>query len=187
MTRPTIDLTTLLPVAADRDADGQHWTLILTRDLRHAPETVWTALTEPAQLACWAPFEADRDLGATGPATLRMIDGDSATDLPSTVTRVEAPRLLEYRWGTDLLRWELERQDGGTRLTLRQTVADPDWLPKAAAGWHLCLEVAGHLLDGHPIPPIRGRDALDHGWPELNQAYSSALGLPATPLPPRVV
>ena len=30
--------------------EGEKWTLILVRDLRHAPEKVWQALTDPAQL-----------------------------------------------------------------------------------------------------------------------------------------
>ena len=40
----------------------------LARDLRHPPAAVWAALTEPDQLAAWAPFTAGRDLGATGEA-----------------------------------------------------------------------------------------------------------------------
>jgi hypothetical protein len=31
--------------------------------------------------------------------------------------------------------------------------------------------VAEHLLDGDPIGPIRGQDAMDHGWQELHDAY----------------
>ena len=39
--------------------DGEKWTLILVRELRHSPEKVWQALTDPAHLREWAPFEAD--------------------------------------------------------------------------------------------------------------------------------
>jgi uncharacterized protein YndB with AHSA1/START domain len=45
---------------------GEHWTLVLVRELRHSPEDVWQALTDPAQLREWAPFDADRNLGSTG-------------------------------------------------------------------------------------------------------------------------
>ena len=31
--------------------DGDKWTLILVRELRHPPEMVWEALTDPAHLA----------------------------------------------------------------------------------------------------------------------------------------
>ena len=43
--------------------DGEKWTLILVRELRHSPEKVWQALTDPAHLREWAPFEADRQPG----------------------------------------------------------------------------------------------------------------------------
>src|SRR6266566_3399456 len=33
--------------------DGEKWTLILVRELRHSPEKVWEALTDPAQLREW--------------------------------------------------------------------------------------------------------------------------------------
>jgi hypothetical protein len=46
-----------------------------------------------------------------------------------------------------------------------------------AAGWHLCLEVAESLLAGKPIPPMRGMEALEHGWREINERYAAALGV----------
>ena len=83
--------------------------------------------------------------------------------------------MLEYRWGTDLLRWELTATGDGTRLTLRHTVADLDMAAMAAAGWHLCLDVAERLLDGAPVGPIRGTQARDFGWDQLNEAYAKTL------------
>jgi hypothetical protein len=53
--------------------EGDKWTLILVRELRHPPEKVWQALTDPAQLAEWAPFDADRNLAATGPVKLSTV------------------------------------------------------------------------------------------------------------------
>jgi hypothetical protein len=35
--------------------------------------------------------------------------------------------------------------------------------------------VAERLLDGRPVPPIRGEDARQHGWDELHQAYAAEL------------
>ena len=161
----------------DCRATGQRWTLIFVRDLKHPPEKVWTALTRPDQLGQWAPYTTDRDLGQVGEAILTMIDGDVAEDLAATVTRAERPTLLEYSWGGDLLRWELAPIDAGTRLTLRHTLEDHGWVPKVAAGWHLCLDVAEHLLDGRPIGPIRGEDARNYGWEDLYRAYAEKLGI----------
>src|ERR1017187_10405145 len=46
--------------------DGEKWTLILGRELPPPPEKVWQALTDPAHLREWAPFEADGSLGPVG-------------------------------------------------------------------------------------------------------------------------
>lgn len=176
MTEP-FDPGPLSPV--DGEPAGDRWTLAFVRDLRHSPERVWAALTDPAELARWAPYTADRDLGTAGPATLSMIDGLAHDDLPAEVRRAEPPTLLEYTWGpTDVLRWELAATGSGTRLTLRHTVESRAMLPKMAAGWHLCLRVAEELLDGTPMPPIRGEQAREFGWDELFQAYADALGIP---------
>jgi uncharacterized protein YndB with AHSA1/START domain len=165
-------------------SDDDNWTLVFVRDLRHPIGKVWDALTQPGQLDEWSPYTADRDLGRVGEAMLTMIDGTTSETMPATVTRAEPPTLLEYR-GDDQwqLRWELAATGTGTRLTLLHTLKDPDWVPKVAAGWHLCLVVAEHLLDGDPVGPIRGSDARNYGWDELNQAYADKLGIPASDLP----
>jgi uncharacterized protein YndB with AHSA1/START domain len=158
------------------DVTLDDWTLIFVRELRQAPAAVWTALTSPEELDQWAPFRASRDLGSTGDAVLVMIDGPDQTDMAAEVLRAEAPTLLEYTWGDDRLRWELEPSGDGTRLTLRHTPAKPDMDAAVAAGWHICFGVLRHLLDGDPIGVIRGRDALDHGWDELRDGYAAKLG-----------
>src|SRR6266581_9732582 len=53
--------------------DGEKWTLILVRELRHPPEKVWQALTDPAHLREWAPFEADGNLGTVGTVKLTWV------------------------------------------------------------------------------------------------------------------
>ena len=52
---------------------GDTWTLVLVRELRHPPTTVWQALTDPVHLREWAPFDADRSLGVTGPVKLSTV------------------------------------------------------------------------------------------------------------------
>src|SRR5579885_941873 len=92
--------------------DGAKWTLILVRDLRHAPEKVWQALTDPAHLREWAPFDADGSLGTAG-ATVKLTTVGAPTPQVSEtrVTRADAPRMLEYNWwfrcamGTRSYKW----------------------------------------------------------------------------------
>jgi uncharacterized protein YndB with AHSA1/START domain len=179
MTEQPFDPGPLVDVALEHDEAGR-WTLVFVRDLRHPRERVWHALVDPGELAAWAPFTVDRDLGGVGPAVIRMLDGSSPADvgvrLPATVLRAEAPGLLEYTWGaSDRLCWELTAIDGGTRLTLRHTMAERDFGSKAAAGWHLCLLVAERSLDGQPIAPIRGDAARQFGWEDLDRRYGERL------------
>ena len=53
--------------------DGEKWTLVLVRDLRHPPARVWKALTDPEHLREWAPYDSDRSLGEVGTVTLSTV------------------------------------------------------------------------------------------------------------------
>src|SRR5579872_2143564 len=98
---------------------GENWTLILVRELRHSPEKVWQALTDPAHLREWAPFEADGSLGTVGiTVKLTMVGAPIPQVSETRVTRADAPKVLEYTWGGNAIRWELEAEGFGTRLTL---------------------------------------------------------------------
>jgi uncharacterized protein YndB with AHSA1/START domain len=176
-----IDLGPLSDVAS-LDADGR-WTLVFVRTLRHPPERVWEALTDPAQMREWSPFTANRNLGSSGPAVVSMIDGETSEDSDSIVSVADRPRILEYSWGSGVMRWELERDGAGTRLTLRHTIDDQTYLSKVAAGWHICLVVAEHFMDGTPVGPIVGERALEYGWQELNDSYAERLQAPNTGWP----
>jgi hypothetical protein len=77
---------------------GDTWTLVLVRELHHPPSKVWQALTDPAQLREWAPFDADRNLDTTGPVKLSTVAAPSPQVSETRVKRAEAPRLLEYSW-----------------------------------------------------------------------------------------
>lgn len=134
-------------------ADGDTWGLVLVRELRHAPDVVWLALTETDQLREWAPFDVD------------MSD--------SSVVRAESPRLLVYKWRDSELRWELEPLGDGTRLTL-WTAIDRRYIAMGAAGWHVCIDVLDHLLAGTPLGRIAGAEALEHaGWRRLHKEYQT--------------
>ena len=76
--------------------DGEKWTLVLVRQLRHTPEKVWQALTDPAHLREWAPFDADGNLGAAG-RTVKLTTAGAPTPhvTEATVTRADAPRALQ--------------------------------------------------------------------------------------------
>src|SRR5439155_1038235 len=140
--------------------DGEKWTLILVRELRHSPERVWQALTDPAHLREWAPFDADRNLGAVGATVELTTVGAPKPHVSETpVTRADAPYVLEYNWGGFDMRWELEAFGGGTRLTLSTNI-DRRFIAMGAAGWHICLDVLDRMLGGQPIGRMVGPETM---------------------------
>jgi uncharacterized protein YndB with AHSA1/START domain len=165
--------------------DGEKWTLILVRELHHSPEKVWQALTDPAHLREWAPFEADASLGTAG-ATVKLTTVGAPTPLVSEtrVRRADAPSVLEYNWGGFDMRWELEVCNGGTRLTLWHNI-DRRFISMGAAGWHICFDVLDRLLSGTPIGRIVGGEAMQFGWQRLNAEYARQFGIETPRMPPQ--
>ena len=158
--------------------DGEQWTLILVRELRHRPEQVWQALTDPAHLREWAPFDADGSLGTVGRTVKLTTVGAPAPHVTeTTVTQADAPRLLVYNWGGNDMRWELEATGGGTRMTLWTSI-DRRYISMGAAGWHVCFDVLDHLLSGDPIGRIVGMETMKFaGWQRLNAEYAQQFGV----------
>jgi len=152
--------------------DGEKWTLILVRELRHSREKVWQALTDPAHLREWAPFDADGSLDTVGAIVkLTWVGTGAATE--TRVTRADAPKVLEY---TDT-RWELEAIAGVTLLTLWTNIGRR-FISMGAAGWHICFDALDHLLSGTPIGRIVGPDAIKFGgWQRLNAEYAKQFGV----------
>jgi uncharacterized protein YndB with AHSA1/START domain len=154
--------------------DGDNWTLILVRELRHSPEKVWQALTDPVQLREWAPFDADRSLATTGPVKLSTVGTPQVAE--TTVEQAEAPRLLAFSWGGNL-RWELEPLGSGTRLTLWHNI-DHRFIAWGAAGWHICFDVLDASLAGEPIGRMVGPEVMHFaGWQRLSGEYAKQFGV----------
>jgi uncharacterized protein YndB with AHSA1/START domain len=158
--------------------EGEKWTLVLVRDLRHAPERVWQALTEPEHLREWAPFDSDRSLGMVGTARLTTVGAPTLHVTESQVKRADRPKVLELTWGGQDIRWELEPQGGGgTRLTLWHNI-DRNFISMGAAGWHICLDVLDRALAGHPVGRLVGPEAMKFGgWQRLNAEYARQFGV----------
>jgi uncharacterized protein YndB with AHSA1/START domain len=160
--------------------DGENWTLILVRELRHSPAKVWQALTDPVELREWAPFDSDGSLGTVGSKVkLTTVGAPTPHVTETTVTRAEAPKVLEYQWGGFDMRWKLEglAGGGGTRLTLWTNIGRR-FISMGAAGWHICFDVLDHLLDGTPIGRIVGPETMKFsGWQRLNGEYAKLFAI----------
>jgi uncharacterized protein YndB with AHSA1/START domain len=166
-------------IGAQVRREGEKWTLVFVRELRHAPVKVWAALTDPAQLREWAPFDADHSLSGTGSAKLTTVGTPKPQVSDTVVKRAEAPRLLEYNWGDQEIRWELEPVGTGTRLTLWHSI-DRKFISMGAAGWHICIDVLDRWMDGTPIGRIVGGDAMQFEWPRLNAEYAKQFDFEAS-------
>jgi len=159
--------------------EGDKWTLILVRELRHSPEKVWQALTDPAQLREWAPFVTDGSLGAVGTVNLTWVG--KPAPIETKVTRAEVPKTLEY----GDMRWQLEASGGGTRLTLWHKI-DRRFIAWGAAGWHISLDVLERSLAGNPIGAIAGVDAMKFAsWQRLRAEYAQQFGIETPNWPPQ--
>lgn len=152
-------------------AEDLKWTLVLVRDLRHSPEKVWRALTDPAHLREWAPFDVNGSLDQPGRVTLTWVG--SPMPIETAITRADAPCVLEY----GDMRWELEESGTGTRLTL-WTKIDRRYISMGAAGWHIAFDVLDRFLQGSPISRIAGADAMKFShWQRLNAEYAQEFGV----------
>jgi uncharacterized protein YndB with AHSA1/START domain len=169
---------------AEVQKDGENWTLVLVRDLRHPPDKVWQALTDPNHLREWAPFDSDRNLGTVGTANLTTVGAPKPMVSETQIKRADAPKRLEFNWGGQDIRWELEPLGNGTRLTLWHNI-NRGFISMGAAGWHICFDVLDRFLSGHPIGRLVGADALDFGgWQRLNAEYAKQFGVEPPSLPP---
>jgi len=158
--------------------DGR-WRLSFTRHLAHPPEKVWRALTEDEHLAVWFPttIEGERAAGAR----LRFSHRDGAAPpVEGEMLACDPPRLLELRWGDgETVRFELRPETGGTELTLVNAFDEVGKAARDAAGWHACLDVLGHHLDGtRPSWTPRER------WQQVHEGYVQRLGPEAAAIGP---
>lgn len=155
------------------EREGENWTLVLTRDMKHPPQMVWDALTDPAQLRAWAPFDADGNLGKAGARVkLTTVGAPGPHVVETTITKADPPKALEFNWGGGDLRWELSPNGKGTRLSLWASI-NRKYIAMGAAGWHVCLDVLDRALGDDPIPRIVGPEAMNfEGWRRLNAEYT---------------
>jgi uncharacterized protein YndB with AHSA1/START domain len=153
--------------------------LRFTRHLAHPPEKVWRAITEPEHLRAWFPDTIVVEEWAVG-APLRFdhapVEGGS---FDGEVLEFEPETVLEFRWGADTIRLELERDGDGTRLTLLDTLDELGKAARDGAGWHACLDNLKHHLDGTPPPA-----SPSNRWRDLNQRYIEQFGPQAAKIGP---
>jgi uncharacterized protein YndB with AHSA1/START domain len=158
-------------------SDGA-WRLRCTRTLPHPREKVWRALTEPEHLEAWFPttIEGERAPGAAlrfshRNAPLPAMEGEMLACEPVSV--------LEFRWGEDNLRFTLEPDGTGTKLTLIDTLAELGKAARDGAGWHTCLDQLAYHLD-EVEPPWTSSER----WGQVHDSYIEEFGPEAATIGP---
>ncbi|MFV0533753.1 MAG: SRPBCC family protein [Cumulibacter sp.] len=129
--------------------------LLLERRLPHAAARVWQAITQPEELGQWFPCRVELEPREGGRISFHF-DGEEPEVL--LVTEFDPPHALAYEWSGERLRWTVEPDGEGSILRLSNTVIDPDWMPRTAAGWDTCFEDLLALLAGEPVTGHAGPD-----------------------------
>jgi uncharacterized protein YndB with AHSA1/START domain len=147
--------------------------LRIERNLRHPQDKVWRALTEPSELAGWFPTLVEVDLRPDGRIAFAFPGGEDDfvedPDNTGVVRAYDPPRLLEYTWGAEVLRWELTGTQDGCLLVLTATYDDRPGSASFTAGWLLCFAALDRVLGGSATPP--------GDYADLHEHYVHAYGL----------
>jgi len=150
-------------------ADGR-WQLRFTRVLPHPQTRVWRAITEPEQLARWFPttIEGDRRPGA--PLRFSFVPED-VPPMDGEMLAFEPESVMEIQWGPDVVRIELRPVDGGTELTLLDTLEERGKAARDGAGWHVCLDSLEAALSGESDTRLHME-----GWSRVHPHYVESFG-----------
>ncbi len=164
------------------NADGQPL-VRFERTFPHPVETVWEAITDPAQLGQWFPTTVQFERLGVGEPLEFHFEHDAYPPMNGRVLEVQRPQRLRFTWGDDVLGFELEPADGGAACRLAFTVAldSADKAARDGAGWEQCLDGLELVTaGGHPQRPMPSA-----AWQAYYDEYMRA-GAPATaPLLPQ--
>lgn len=157
--------------------DGR-WQLRFTRTLAHPRPKVWRAVTEPEHLAHWFPTTIDGERVA-GAALRFTFPNDVASPMEGVMVACEPESLIEFAWGPEIIRIELEPVSGGTLLTLLDTLEERGKAARDGAGWHACLAALEMALAGDDD----ARERMDV-WHEVHPHYVEKFGPEAATIGP---
>lgn len=158
--------------------DDAQWQLRFVRQIGHSVEKVWRALTAEAQQAAWLPARMEGERRAGAPLRFVFEEAPDHESLGEMLTW-DPPRLLEYSWEGELLRFELRAVDAGCELTFVTRFLEVGKAARDAAGWHVCLDRLMDELDGRPPSPTS-----DERWRPLSVRYSELFGPEASTIGP---
>jgi uncharacterized protein YndB with AHSA1/START domain len=137
------------------------------RHFDHSVEDVWSWLTDNEKLPKWFSELRVDELREGGVIKFDMQDG---TFEELTILDLEMNSILEFTWGEDIVRFELNQESDGCSLVLIEKIKTiTNHTPKDLAGWHVCLDVINALIDGSTI------DDRKEAWKKWYEKYVQAV------------
>ena len=159
------------------EKDGRY-ELRFVRELSHPLGKVWEAVTSPAGLSAWFPFDVVGERSTGAPLRFVFRDGEGE-DFEGSMVEFTPQSAVELIWGGDeTLRMELAPQgSGGCVLTLINRFDEIGKAARDAAGWHACLDALEASLAGASI---------DTGsvWGSVHPGYVARFGPEAATIGP---
>jgi uncharacterized protein YndB with AHSA1/START domain len=149
------------PRSTHRVDHGARATLVVRRFVRHPPNVVWEAITNPDEVRQWFLTEAKVD-GRVG-GRVEMTTGSYRVHATGPVLSWDPPNLYEYGWNVPpgptlpegekcVVRWELRAAQGGTLITLTYRDLTRRTAGVYRAGLEAFLDRLEAQLDGRPLP-----------------------------------
>jgi uncharacterized protein YndB with AHSA1/START domain len=148
------------------------YVLRFERRLSYPPERVWAAITDPVELRGWFPqgVEYEGEMAVGEKMRFHWAEEKDKPSLGGEILAFDLPRLFEYAWDDEVLRFELRPDgEGGCVLVFTDTMDDRSRAAANAPGWHACLDALGGQLDGRPL-----RSSFQERSVELRAAYAES-------------
>jgi uncharacterized protein YndB with AHSA1/START domain len=141
------------------EIDGDHATITFRRHLPYPVETVWAALTDPAERAAWFG-ETVIDTRVGGTIEMVATDPPAAVDAKRMTGRIlvwDPPHVLEHEWRQRIVedgvvRYELAEDGTGTLLTFTHRGLSVPNAKGFLPGTHAFLDRLDAHLAAAPLP-----------------------------------
>ena len=125
---------------------GARPVLRFERHLSQPVETVWRAVTDPAEMRTWFPTRVEIAEWKVGARITHYFDQHDIEPLPGTVLEWDPPRQVSFTWAADTISFQLApAPDGGTVFVAHRGVERQSRRPQR------------RRLGGVPRPPAAGR------------------------------
>lgn len=145
-------MTLIDPTLGEVRRDGETVTIVFQRRYNKPLEKVWAALTMPERLTDWFA-EASLDRLAVGGTFQLFFTGADYRSI-ARITELDPPRTIAWTWSEvdgskpSHVRFDLEPDGGGCRLTLTHSGLGAEEAKGVDAGWHAHLEALPDAAEG---------------------------------------